>query len=500
MDRLFDATGVKSAFRFPGRMQRDVTPPFQDFMRLEAGPLWPDDEDRKQVDETLAKISKLMMGVLHGSDFATASHEFYLELFAGTSALLVEENGDGFSDCEFTCVPMQELDLELDAKGKTVSGVYWSRKWTLEDVQENWPRGHFSSAIREKMREAPETEVTIVQYTYYDRHAKNYRLLVWIAEDTEQIDANGKAQGRDPKFFHTEIFRTNPWIITRFMVVPGETWGRGPAMMALAFLKTLNKAQELALIAGGYAVKPAWMAHDDSGLNPDTARMAPGKIIKVKRTGGPRGASLERLPIPADFDISTFVIKDQREQAREALFDSALPDPTGAVRSPTEIVNRIQTLVEDLNGAYGRLVREFLTPLARRVLDILEKNGRLKGFQIDINDLLFRVRVTSPIAEAQGADKVKIIVHWLELVLALAGPEGVRIMARIDDILPEIGRILGVEERFIASKSEQEEMRQKIAQEQQQAAAAEAQAKASAQQPAPTGEQMITEQMGVPLQ
>ena len=38
VDKVFDGTAPQAAMRFAGRVQADVTPPFQDFFALEAGP------------------------------------------------------------------------------------------------------------------------------------------------------------------------------------------------------------------------------------------------------------------------------------------------------------------------------------------------------------------------------------------------------------------------------------------------------------------------------
>ena len=486
MNRVFDGTAIKSAFRFPGRMQRDITPPFQDFLSLETGPMWPDGEDKKKVNEELERISRIMNAALQSGDFDTSSHEAYTEYQSGQFALLVEE-GDDPEPVDVTCVPMDELAFELDAKGKRVTGVSRKRKYRIDQLEEMWPKGNFSGQIKDRIEAGSADEVEVIQYNFYDPKIKKYRLLVWI----NSSDAAGP---KDAYIWH-ETARTNRWITPRFFVVPGETYGRGPAFIALPFVKTLNKAQELALRAAAFAVKPAWAAQNDSGINPDTTRLAPGRIIKMKRTGGPMGRSLERLPIPADFDISSFIIKDQREQVKEAMFDAAMPDPTGAVRSPTEIVNRIKALVEDLEGAYGRIIREFLTPLARRVIEILERKRLLKT-NLKIDHLITRIRVKSPLANAQNAAKVKSLVDWLELQISLFGPQSLEVYAVIEEIVPEIGRLLGVEERFIRGVADQKAKREEQAKAQQQAAQNEAQAKAGAQVPQQPG---IEEQMGAPL-
>lgn len=489
MGRVFDSTAIRAAFRFPGRMQRDVCPPYQDFLAIEAGPMWPEGEEKKKLNEELERISKLVMGTLQSGDFDTAAHECFMEFQAGEFAMLVENGDDNSDPVDIMAVPMAECLFELDARGKRVTGVFRVRNYFVVDLPDLWPEGTFGESLLAKIEAGSADEVTVVQYTCRrkvgGRHI--WQLLVWI-EGAAEGDVGAAA------YIHTKTYRTSPWITPRFYVLPGEVYGRGPAFIALPFTKTLNKAQELALMAAAYAVKPAWMSTDDAGLNPDTARLRPGAILKVSRTGGAMGASLARLPIPADFDISSFVIKDQREQVREAMFDAALPDPTGAVRSPTEIVNRMKALVEDLEGSYGRIIREFLMPLAARIIDILESRGLLNS-NLSIDNLTTRIRVKSPLATAQKREKVRSMIEWIELQISLLGPQAPEVYAAIEDIVPEIGRMLGVEERFIRGKGAQEEKLKEQAERQQSAAMAEAQAKAvSAPQT-----QSMGEDMGVPL-
>ena len=40
---------------------------------------------------------------------------------------------------------------------------------------------------------------------------------------------------------------TTPWIVARYMKIPGEVFGRGPLVSALPDVKTLNKTLELLL-------------------------------------------------------------------------------------------------------------------------------------------------------------------------------------------------------------------------------------------------------------
>jgi hypothetical protein len=74
-------------------------------------------------------------------------------------------------------------------------------------------------------------------------------------------------------------------------------------MLALPFIKTTNKARDLALKAAAFATLGLWMSRNDGVFNPDNARLIPGGFWSVRATGGPLGASIAKLPVPENFDI-----------------------------------------------------------------------------------------------------------------------------------------------------------------------------------------------------
>ena len=84
----------------------------------------------------------------------------------------------------------------------------------------------------------------------------------------------------------------------------------------------------------------------------------------------------------------------------------------------------------------------------------------------------------APIAATQQAAKVNQVTNWVQLLGMLFGPQAVMLFARVEQLGPEMGRWLGVEERFIRSKQEVGDMQKMIASvmaagQQQQAAAAQ---------------------------
>jgi hypothetical protein len=469
-DKVFDGTAVAASLRFAGRMQRELTPIFQDFFAIEAGPLVPEGDEKKQLTEAFQGVGKIANGVLASGSFHMKSHELFLDLFAGTGAMNIKA-GDEYEPVRFQTVPITQIALDEGPDGD-VWGVDWKREFRLGHLPTLWPKAEFGSELKRAIQDSPRNKATIHQNTHFEPSSRRHVLKVW------------RESGGDNELIWEEDFRTNPWITPRFFVVPGEVYGRGLAHLGLPSCKTTNKARELALLAAAFAVLGLWARRNDGVFNPDTARFEPLAMWQVATTGGPLGPTIQRLDVPHNFDISSFIIEDERQQMKMVMMDDALPPLAGAVRSPTEIVERMQLLNQDIGGVFGRLTLEIVSPLVQRVIDILEGQRRLNT-NIRIDQLLTQIRVIAPIAAAQQAARVNAATNWLQLMVMLFGQEAAMLFARVEELAPEMGRWMGVEERFIRSKQESGDMQKLMASAMaagQQAAALEAAPPSPAQQ------------------
>ncbi|MFP4539149.1 MAG: portal protein [Dichotomicrobium sp.] len=456
-DKIFDGTMASAALRFAGRLQRDLAPLFQEFFAIEAGPLVPEGDQKKELTEEFQRIGKMANGVLSSGKFHMRFHEIAMDLFAGTGALNISA-GDQAEPAKFRAAPITEIALEEDGDGE-IDGTDWRKIYKARQLRRRWPDGDFSRRLKDLMDSNGEAELTIHQHTFYEASERRWKLKVWE-----------EGQDQQEQFFE-ETYRTRPWITPRFFVVPGEPYGRGLAHLGLPSAKTTNKARELALMAAAFAVMGLWARRDDGTFNPDTATFEPLAMWQVGSTGGPLGPTLQRLEVPHNFDISSFVIEDERQQMKMAMMDDALPPMSGSVRSPTEIAERMAQLSQDLGGVYGRLTLEIVAPMVQRVIDILEQMGALQT-TLTIDQLVTQVRVVAPIAAGQQAQKVQQTTSWLEMIGMIFGPQAVNMFARTEAIVPELARWLGVEERFIRSQEEitnlQEALAQMMAQQQDQ--------------------------------
>lgn len=468
-DFIFDGTGISAAANYAGTQIADWMPMHQEFFKLQAGPFLPQGTNAHDVNVQLSNIAKRIHAV--SARPQVAALEMFYDHFAGTGAMFLEK-GDQHTIINPSAVPVIELALEEGPWGD-IWHIYWKRRRRLRDIEALWPNGNYSDQLKKAIKDAPRDWCETVQYTWFDPKSRKWRLTVWCDKDEEKA------------IIHESDFNTAPWQIPRMFKVPGEPNGRGLAHLALPFVKTANRGRELALKAAVFAILGVWIRRNESTFNPDTAVFDPGAMWAVSDTGGPRGASISRLPVPQDFDITSIVMNEEREQIRRVLLDDELPPETEAVRSATEVAGRMRRHARNRGGTGGRLSYELITPYVQRVADILHDHGMLGANRLTIDQIVTQCIVTGPAAAAQRIEKVERAINWIQMIVMLLGPGAAGLVVKMEELLPEIGRWMGNDEEFIRGKEELKGLKDLIAQ----LVAAEQTKQAEAKAPAPSPQQ-----------
>lgn len=451
-DYLFDGTGPSAAFSFASNMKADWMPAFEDFFKLENGPLYEAAAIANNAGDQAAERNaqlQLVARVVHGLTSqirATATDEMFTDLFAGTGCMVLNKGSATRDVIRGFSVPITEIALENGPYGGVARHI-WKRNYKARLVEEMWPNNFGKCEnLAKTLKDNRNADVAVTQYHYWDHKDEVWRLCVWTDKDA---DAE----------LHCEKSSTSAFITPRMFVVPGEAMGRGIAHLGLPFVKTANKARELALRAAAFALLGLWTRRDDRVFNPDLAPMVPGAMWKVGSNGGSMGPTIQRLDVPKDFDISTIIINDERDQIRRVLLDDELPELTDRVRSPTEIAGRMRRYDRNRGGATTRLAFELIAPFVQRSVDILGQHGKVPA-NLKVDDIITRATVTAPAAAAQKTDKVERTVSWLQMMAGLMGPQFMGIAAKVEDIFSEMGRDLGIDERFIRKTVEADYLKQ----------------------------------------
>ena len=462
MNMVFDSTAIHSTQRFANRIQSGLFPPYKKWCRLEPGNDIPA-ERKAEVQAALDTYSEKMFTLLRQSNFDLAMGEFLLDLCVGTAVMLIQP-GDDINPIQFTPVPQYLIALEEGPNG-TVDNVYRKYKVRAEALPRQYPDIELNDQLQRLIENKPQEMVELIEAVILDPERKDYCYHIIHEKTKDEL-----------------VFRrmdTTPWIVARYMKIPGEVFGRGPLVSALPDVKTLNKTLELLLKNASIACAGVYTAADDGVINPSNIRITPGSIIPVARNGGPQGASLAPLPRSGDFNVSQIVINDLRVNIKKTLLDDTLPPDNMSARSATEIVERMKELSQNLGAAFGRLITETMVPIIQRVLFIMDEKGLIQ-LPLKVNGLEVKVTPVSPLAKAQNLEEINEVMQFFQIANSL-GPGGVAEL-KPDAIASFIGDKLGVPTTLRNSPEEKQAIVQ------QSMAMFNAQANAAMQGQAPQGE------------
>ena len=459
MSRVFYSTAINSTQRFANRLQSGIFPPQRKWCRLESGTDIPLNR-RSELQRALDLYNDKMFAVLKQSNFDIAMGEFLLDLSVGTAVMLVQA-GDSVSPINFIPVPQYLVSFEEGANGQ-VDNVYRKMRLKGESLQLQWPDAKIPAELQKQIADKPTEELDLIEatvmnidrgdYTYYVVHEKSKSMLV------------------------KKRMKTSPWVVSRYMKVAGEIYGRGPVLTALPDIKTLNKTKELLLKNASLAITGVYTAADDGVLNPANVKITPGAIIPVARNGGPQGDAIKPLPRAGDFNVTQIIINDLIQSIKRTLLDESLPPDNMSARSATEVVERMKELSQNLGSAFGRLINETMIPMVTKVLEIMDERGII-DLPLRINGLDVKVSPVSPLAMAQNMDEVSNIIQFMQIAQSL-GPEG-QMAVKIGNVADYIADKLGVPAIVRNSPEERAQMMQQMAQVAAQAQQAQAPAGAA---------------------
>lgn len=338
---LFDATATDAADNLAASIYSLITPPESLWLNLvRESELSPD-----------AETATLMLRAhLNDSNFYTTIHQCYMDLvILGTACLFMSENPIGSDSAfDFTAIPMRDIAIIRGA-------IFHTTTMSANAVSEKYPNWTPPANLRSAIKQNPELPLKLVQALI----GNDFTAWLDVGGNIENnIVANGK-------------FETCPYIIFRWSVASGETYGRSPVLRALPDIKTANKVVELVLKNATIAVSGIWQADDDGVINFNNINLTPGTIIP-KAIGS---SGLTPLKSGADFDVSQLILSDLRDRIRHALLTDRLGFLSDHEMTATEILARNADMMRVLGATYGRLLHEFIRPLCERGLQILSRRG-----------------------------------------------------------------------------------------------------------------------------
>ena len=453
MDRIFDSTAIEAIQQGASKLQENIAPIWSNWatfapsvsvmQQLDSGQYDVTEEDIRQNLETQAEI---VFDYINRSNFATQFYEHALDLLVGTGTLRIDETDEDNMPLVFNAIPQKGIAFEEGPYGSIET--HWRRmNVKARNLKRQWRGFKPSEAVINLIQNQPDADVEISEGVVYMPKAKTYYGCVWVT-------------GEDRISWMEDFGASSPWVTGRYSKVSGEIRGRGPAVQALPDVRSLNKVKEFVLQKAAIDLSGMYTATDDGVTNPYNIVISPGVVIPVGSNNS-SNPSIQRLDTGANLALAQFEMQDLQMSIKRALFND-LRDPSGAVRSATEVAIESRELAKRIGSAFGRLQTEVVVPILKRVVYILTRRGLLQPLQLDGRDI--EIKFLSPLAKAQDAEDIINVQQAVQFVLQNAGPDQAKIGFKQEDFGTWVASKTGMPAELVRTPTEKAQVIQAGAQ------------------------------------
>ncbi len=451
-DEMYDATAALALPKFAAAMESMLTPRGSRWHGLRPldGILRRNRSARIYFDQATDALFRYRYSPRAG--YASQQHEIYIALGAfGTGAMFVDQLDKRYGGgLRYRALHLSEIYFLENHQGIIDTAL---RKFPLTARQaiQRYGEDSLPNEIVDTVKDGKndEKEFWFIHCVKPREEAEGF--------DPERLDVRGMAYASfTVSVAHKTMvreggFNTFPYPISRYVVGPGETYGRSPAMMALPAIKVLNEEKKTVLKQGHRVVDPVLLTHDDGVL--DGFSMRPGTL-------NPGGVTADGRPLvhalpTGNLSLAKEMMQDEQLVINDAflvtLFQILVQTPQ---MTATEVLERAREKGALLSPTMGRQQSEFLGPLIERELDVLSQQDLLPPMPGIVQQALgeFEIVYESPLSRAQRAEQATgllQIVNWMREGIAVTNDPSPMDWIDWDMAVPELADISAVPARWI---------------------------------------------------
>lgn len=461
-EHQYDSTAGIAANRFSAVMESMLTPRNQRWHRLTPGgpgrqALMKDRDSRLWLEQATDILFSFRNAAR--SNFQNQLREgayFSLGTF-GTGCVFIDSlDGGGL---RYRAIPLSEVYFSENHQG-VIDRAIRRFRFTARQAYRQWG-DKLPAKIILAAKEKPETE-------FFFLHCVKPREDL----DMNRMDARGKPfasyyVSETEKLLLSEGgYNTFPFAISRYVKVPGETYGRSPAMEALPAIKVLNEQKRTVLKQGHRVVDPVLLAYDDGVI--DTFSLKPGSM----NAGGVSadGRALVQVLPTGNLAIAQEMMDAERATINDAflitLFQILVESPQ---MTATEVLERAREKGMLIAPTMGRQQSELLGPLIEREVDLLVQQRLLPPMPQALVEARgeYEIEYDSPLSRAQKAEEAAGLSRLLDLTLNVVKfTEDRQPLDHFnwDVIIPEVADTQAVPVRWLRAQGDIDAMREQRAQ------------------------------------
>lgn len=444
------------------KMMATVTPSNEMFTRLILNKRL-DLAIREEKNKKLLKQTELIFSYLDNSSFNLVAHEYWADIVIGTGAIKVVPGHN--KPLAFYNVSPRYLYLDESPNG-LIENVYVDIvKVRLDQIKQLYPRANIPDEMEKFASQNSNHRFDLIECVIYNPEATDSNQYIYsvLYKSTKSI-------------LIEEHIESSPYIVGRWSKVDNEVMGRGPGIYSLPTVRTLNSLIKYELMGAHMRIQPPLMTLDSS-VNVNTLRILPNSIINFKSTNVDGRFPLEQLNLSTDHQYRNILVDYLTNQIHDIFFY----EPLGRIgeiptKTATEMSIREQMASEQIGPVVDRQIYEFVTPLMKRVIYLLDKQNlldpELKGMNLE--DRLIELDFESPLSGSRRLKAVDTFFKAYSMNQQIFGPQLAPATLRIDKVAPYIYEQFGVDPEITKTSEEIAQNMENMEQQQQQAMQAQA--------------------------
>lgn len=362
--------------------------------------------------------------------------------------------------------------IEVDAMGSPV-GIYVCERLTAKQAVSKWGEDNLGEKTKEALRSGQQRVAEKFDFIWWvgERHERDHR----VKNNKNMPFASIVVDVGSEHIVTEEGYEEFPFFIPRWDTRSGEVYGRGPGVLALPDVLTLNSMGKTMLRGLHRAVDPSWLFPSDSmvtapALKPGGVSYYDAKAIKNIGLGNPFIQMESRGNIPWGLNAQTAL----RESILAMFYRNILNLPVDAPQmTATEVIQRREEFVREIGAVFGRLESDYTGPMVERAFNILMRKGAfgpVEQIPEELQGANISFRFASPVEKAKRQIEEATVMQGVAKVLEI-GQVQPKIMNRFN--WDAIGKFVAESNDFPSQLTlddkEVEEINQAAAQQQQQA-------------------------------
>lgn len=414
------------------------------------------------------------------SQFYPSTFSFHFDWFTIGSACreiaLRKDNGR----IKFSTISMQDIFIETSGYND-ISTVFRRLQLTAKQAFSVWGEALHQNIVREALQnEAPNDRRKHEFFEVVMPNPMKHQFVPSLDFVSCVIDLQNK------QIVDIGVHANNPYVVSRFFISPGETYGRSYVWNAMPVIIALNRLAKRELQLADFATLPITLMKDITSIS--TRQIVPGAFVQgLDANGRPM---IQQMQFGGNVSFAIELFNAKLAELDEALVIKDIIFPLeNSNATATEVKVREIQAQNTIRPLLVRLEHEDLNKTVLRTLNLLEQTGRLPQFpynelgispeQLPDPIQMLRVSFSGQLAKMQKLQDIlnnDLLIEKTLQIGQLYPPVFDRV--NLDQLIAQDAMIYGVSPAVINSDEVVQQIREARAQQQQAQQQAEAEAAA----------------------